>query len=144
MKKNIIFDFNRTVFDPEQNILINGALDTLEYLRQNSYRLFLLSRKEKGRKDMIYNTGIAGYFECIKITEAKCLNDFYKLKIFAPEEDWYVVGDRVRDEIRLGNQAGMTTIWFQSGVYASELPTSIEEIPKHIIYSLNEIIKIIH
>jgi len=49
MKKLVVFDFNRTLFDPDQGRLIDGALELLEKLKTAGHFLVLHGKAPRGR-----------------------------------------------------------------------------------------------
>jgi hypothetical protein len=53
----IIFDYNRTIFDPDTDNLYFGVLDLLQKLSQK-YELFLISRNEPTRKGRLEKLNI--------------------------------------------------------------------------------------
>ena len=50
-----------------------------------------------------------------------------------------IIGDRVRVEIRYGNECGAETIWYACGKYATELPQDATETPQRTIENLKDI-----
>ena len=42
MQKAIIFDFNRTLYDPQAQLLMPEALDVLRLLQRVGYKMFLI------------------------------------------------------------------------------------------------------
>lgn len=44
-----------------------------------------------------------------------------------------VVDDRIVRDIAWGNRSGATTVWFQNGEFANELPTPETGNPTHLI-----------
>lgn len=91
----------------------------LRNLSKNN-ELFLISRNEPGRKDRFEKLGIKSYFRKIVFVENKTKKVFKSL--IQNSKDVIIVGDRVREEISLGNQLGFITIWVQQGKFSSELP----------------------
>ena len=103
----IIFDFNRTIFNPETGTLYAGVVDLLILLSKN-HDLFLISQNEPGRKENFQKLGISDYFKKIVFVEEKTKSVFEELSESA--KDVMVVGDRLRGEILIGKQLGVTTI----------------------------------
>ena len=143
--KGIIFDFNRTIYDPEAEKLTEGALDLLKRLKAADYKLALISGAGDGetREGLIKSLGIDQFFDYVEIVktvknettfQAGC--DYIGLK---PEEI-AVVGDRVRRGIRIGNNLGMLTIWYKQGKFATELPESDMDQPDYTITRLKEVL----
>jgi len=48
-RKTLIFDWKRTLYDPDTKTLIKGALDLLEYLKNKNIPMVLIG---KGKEDM--------------------------------------------------------------------------------------------
>lgn len=117
MKKTIIFDFNRTLFDPESKQLFPGVLDMLSRLK-NDNRLILITRKEGQRENLIEELGLKQFFEQIILTEKKTLEAFSLL--LDKNGKTIVVGDRLVDEIAIGNTLGCTTIHLKQGKFADD------------------------
>lgn len=142
--KAIIFDFNRTLFDPEKNKLMNGCLSTLEVLSKTQ-KLALITNKAEFRQNLIEELRIKKFFQKIVMTSHKNELDFLKccLTLGVKLEETVMVGDRVKGEIAIANKLGMFTIQFLNGKFASELPNNALEQPKVIITKLRELLKII-
>jgi FMN phosphatase YigB (HAD superfamily) len=138
----IIFDYNRTIFNPETDTLYGGVLELLKDLSVN-HNLVLISKDEAGRDVKLKDLGIDGYFENKIFVKEKTVEVFKKL--IENNEKVLVIGDRVRGEISIGNQLGFITVWIKQGKFANELPQNQNEIPNHEIdeiKQLSEIIKI--
>lgn len=144
MKTSIIFDFNRTLYDPDMKALVPSALLVLQELHARGHRLFLVSRKENNREGLVKDLGIDIYFADIAFLAEKTKET---LEAFMQkngiEESSFMVGDRIREEIAIGNTLGMQTIWFQGGKFAIESPRSKEEEPTFHVTNLKEILTII-
>ena len=142
--KGVIFDYNRTVFDPVHDSLMPGAKVLLDYLTENDIKLTLLSKSyQPGREQQIRDLGISGYFEEIIVTyEDKQPSHFYRLlrEMGLQPGEVCVIGDRIKSEIVIANQLGMKTIWLKQGKFKDELPEDRKEVPDITITSLEEII----
>jgi len=138
----IIFDYNRTIFNPEIDALYTGVLELLKEL-SDRHSLVLVSKDEIGRENKLKDFGIAQYFENTVFVKEKT-NEVFK-NLVKDDEKVLVIGDRVRGEISVGNQLGFITIWVKQGKFANEIPQNQNEIPNHAIdeiKQLSEIIKI--
>lgn len=143
MKKNIIiFDFNRTLFNPDEESLFDGALEILDYLSNKSFTLILLGKGDQKRRNKIKALHIEQYFSEIHIVEEKSLSQLEKIANQSGSVV-YSIGDRIKKEIKLGNQFGFITIWFKNGKFSEEVPESKEEEPNHTISTLLELKNII-
>ena len=136
----IIFDYNRTIFDPERNELYSGVFEMLKRLA-NKHELFLISRNEPSRKDRFEKLGIKDYFKKIRFVDEKNIETFKDL--IGDSKKVFVVGDSIKDEIRTGNELGLITVRFKNGKFASEIPASPEEEPMFTISEITELEKII-
>lgn len=142
--KAIIFDFNRTLFDPEEGILISGSVEVLRKLAQNK-KLALITTDLGKRDYLIKKLGIEQFFKKIIVTKYKNEQDFLvcckALKV--KPNQVIVVGDRVKGEIMIGNKLGMLTVQYLNGPFAKELPADIIEKPKIIIRRLEDLLQIL-
>ncbi|MEK7607896.1 MAG: HAD hydrolase-like protein [Patescibacteria group bacterium] len=136
----IIFDYNRTIFDPEKDRLYDGAFEVLKTLAMNN-DLFLVSRNEPKRETRLKSLGIIGLFKKILFIGEKSEDSF--LSFVGEDRDVIVVGDSVQDEIRIGNKLGFTTIRILQGKFRDITPTSIEEISDYEIKDIREVINIV-
>ena len=135
----IIFDFNRTIYDPETGDLTLGAMDLLEALHGGNI-LVLLGKGDEERRKLVAGLGVENYFDKIIIKMDKGVEDYEAVRDSYPEaDDFIVVGDRIKKEIVCGNKAGMKTIWFRSGKFSDEVPSEPDEEPNHIIKNLGEV-----
>jgi FMN phosphatase YigB (HAD superfamily) len=122
-KKAIIFDFNRTLYNPESGELYDGVIELLEKLHKE-HHLFLLSKQEGGRGEFLRHLGIADYFEAIYFVREKTPDTFAEIlsKHSLAPEDCIVIGDRAQGELAAANQAGLDTIWVRQGIFADQMP----------------------
>jgi len=126
--------------------LFPGAENLLESLR-NNYKLVLItsgSRKQQNKK--IDVLGIRDYFDHIFIDE---LNEKDKLFSFIPgllnlnHNEILVVGDRIDQEIEIGNKLGMKTIRVLHGKFLNLQPDNINQEPHNSINEIEELIEIL-
>lgn len=141
MNKGIVFDFNRTLYDPDGNSLMPHALECLENLKQKGWRLFLIGKGTASRENLIHELGLDRFFEKIIVKEEKELADFENLKNTFQDLEFYSVGDRIKKEIVLSNTCNFKTIWFKNGKFATEEPEIPEEQPWKTIHDLGELEK---
>ncbi len=139
MTKGIIFDFNRTIYDPEKNALTEGVIGLLEDLSLR-FQLCLLSKGvEAERRKQISELGLDEYFKDIQVNEGEKQESHFQrcLRIMnLKASEVAVIGDRVAGEIRVGNQSGMLTIWYKSGKFAARLPQNKQETADYTITAL--------
>ena len=136
----IIFDYNRTIFDPDTDNLYFGVLDLLRKLSEK-YELFLISRNEPTRKDRLEKLNIKNYFHKIVFVDEKSEQIFRQ--IAGDTKNVIVVGDSISDEIKIGNQLGFTTIRLKKGKFATQIPQSKNEFAKFEITEISELENII-
>lgn len=135
---SIIFDFNRTLYDPIQEQLYTDALKCLESLKDLS--LGLLTTQAANRNNTLFaELGILDYFTHIIVTRQKTqqhLADFAQI-LHTPHNQIFVVGDRLDEEIAFGNELGMQTIWLDRN------RSFIQNTANYQIHSLSELPEII-
>lgn len=142
MPKQIIFDFNRTLYQPELGQLVPKSKTVLKKLKKRGYTLFLVARAVPGRKQLMKSLGITQYFSKVITTPRKSKALFKKLAS-KKSKDCTVVGDRTRNEIAIGNSLGMTTIWLNQGKFKTEKPRNKKEKPSYTIYRLSRLLTLL-
>lgn len=143
MNKVIIFDFNRTLFDPSAQALMPNALDIVRAAQQKGYTLVLLAKAAPSRRELIAELGLAPFFAEIQLVNAKSARMFRDIadRYAADLSASYVIGDRAHGEILHGHTAGWRTIWLRAGAFAHELPNGYT--PTHIVQNLNDILPLL-
>jgi FMN phosphatase YigB (HAD superfamily) len=136
----IIFDYNRTIFNPDKNEFYPGVFELISDL-YNKHELFLISKVEPNRKEVLDNFGISNFFKRIIFTDNKSAEIFKE--ITGVDNNVVVVGDRVRGEITIGNQLGYITVWIKQGKFSEEKPINKEQEPKYTIQNIIELKTII-
>lgn len=136
----IIFDFNRTLFDPDEGSLVSGVHETLAHLQRAGATLYLVSRLEPGRADMLKRLRLDSYFAGTAFVEEKSVELFENIlqKHPVPRERVYVVGDHLHGEIRHGNTCLFRTIWLKRGKFQTLTPEVPEDVPWRTITNLIE------
>ena len=126
MHNAAIIDFSRTLYDPDQGKLIGGAKELLNALQHKEYRMVLVSRTKDLQHEHLEHLGIRHFFCEIIITATKDEGMFSAIAndLGVDSAQVVAIGDKAQSEIVVGKKAGMKTIWFKSGKYAHELPTS--------------------
>ena len=142
MKGLIIVDFNRTLYNTESNSLFAGVQEFLaDYSQQ--YILALIGKGDDKRAHLIDELNIKKYFKYVLLKEEKEEADFSECVTRFGAHNAWSIGDRIKKEIVLSNRAGLKTIWFRNGKFASELPEKAEEKPTFVVHSFHEIRSII-
>lgn len=138
----VIFDFNRTIYDPKTEKLMEGAVRLIHHLQKRKVKLALLTRTtDDKRRQLIKSLGLDSLFDEIVLTEEKKQeHHFFSLtkKMDVAAERCVVLGDRVKSEIVIGNKLGMKTIWLRRGKFKKEIPEIPEEQPTYTINNLHE------
>lgn len=137
----IIFDFMRTIYNPDTGALVPNSKDILDHAYK-SYDCFLVSKNGEGRDTLVSELGIDNYFKSIHYVDTKTTDLFSEI-IGNNYTDVYVVGDRISSEIATGNKLGYTTIWFKNGKFAEDGPTEESGNPNYVVLSLEEVKNII-
>ncbi|QQR84039.1 hypothetical protein IPJ72_02485 [Candidatus Peregrinibacteria bacterium] len=139
MNQVVIIDFNRTLYNPDNNKLEESAISVLEYLSTRAI-LILLGKGTESRQDLIDTLNIKKYFQKIIIIEEKNIEQLEAIKNqYAHISIFFSIGDRIKKEITLGNEMGFKTIWFKKGKFSLEAPQHEHEIPWKTVTSLKEI-----
>jgi FMN phosphatase YigB (HAD superfamily) len=136
----ILLDYNRTIFDPETDMLYPGVFDILRRLSVR-HELFLISRDEPSRKERMEELDIRQYFQKILFVKEKSKQIFSEITDDA--KDVIVVGDSIGDEIKVGNQLGFITVRLKKGMFATAIPKDADEVAKFELSDINELEKII-
>ena len=144
--KNIIFDWGRTLYDPDNERLFDGVKEMLPEMARK-YKLYIVSLASKGeeeivkRRKMIKDFGIEGYFQDIFFApeDKDSLYEGLVAKYGLDLSKTAVVDDRIIRGVAWGNRNGATTVWFQNGKFGSELPTPETGEPTHHITSFADL-----
>ncbi len=126
------------------------VIPTLEKLRKQGYRLFLVTSGIHRRQERkIRQLGIAGLFDEIIIEDRErglakeeCLVDLMTRHGFTPQEI-ISVGDRIHSEIRVSNFLKMTTVQMVHGRFRSLLPKNELEEPDYRIHAVSDLFQIL-
>jgi FMN phosphatase YigB (HAD superfamily) len=99
MKKQILFDFYRTLYDPKTEGLYSGVKKLLKILDEN-YDLFLISTGNDQRRNLIKKLEIDQYFIKVIICTEKKLDIFSQIL----NKNTLIIGDRYEEEIIIGKK----------------------------------------
>ncbi len=126
---SVIFDWGRTLWDPEREALFHGVEELLARI-SGQYDLYIVSMASKGeeeivrRKELIRSLSLEPYFkEIVFVTEEKgeAYASVFARHALVPSHTM-IVDDRMVRGIAWGNDVGAVTVWFQNGKFADELP----------------------
>ena len=143
MIKTIIFDWKRTLYNPDSKTLTPGAVEILEFLKGKNVPLILIGKGGEDMNNEVERLGVRKYFKSIIFAEGeKDVRVFTKcISKVAPETIF--IGDRVRSELEIGNRLGATTIWVKQGKFASEEPENEQQKPTFTATSLPNCLRIL-
>ncbi len=138
--KYIIFDWKRTLYDPDKRVCIEGALEILNFLFTKDVRMILIGKGSQEMYDEVERLNQKKYFSKIFFNEGeKQTALFEKFITKGKTEETIVIGDRIRSELKIGKSLKMTTIWVKQGEFAGEIPESATEKPTFTVTSLIEL-----
>lgn len=142
--KNIIFDWNRTLYSPATNDLLPNAKKLLTKLRQENVPLLLVSYDSHNTKAAIDKLKIGDFFEkIILVKDEKTVRDFAPHIAQKNPKLTLIIGDRLNGEIKIGNVLGATTIWLQEKTLATD-ENDLQKIKAdYIANDLSEVEKLI-
>lgn len=140
-----IFDWKRTLYDPEYRTLLMGSMETLEAVSKRGGRMVLIGKGSQEMYNEVERLGIKSYFSSIEFNEGP-KQDHQFAKYIDPEDPkrTIVVGDRLQSELTIGHSLGATTIWVRQGKFSNEGATDSSWRPDHIVGSLLEVPEWIH
>lgn len=144
MTNRVIFDWKRTLYDPDTKTLVKGTFDILDFLKNMGVKMVLMG---KGGEDMNEEVGrfkLKKYFGKILFIEGEKDPKVFKPYVSSKDpRNTIFIGDRVRSELAIGNLLGATTIWVKQGKFASETPESNSQKPHYTVNSLVECLSIL-
>jgi FMN phosphatase YigB (HAD superfamily) len=137
----VIFDWKRTLYDPEKKSLISGTTDVLQYLGASGIKLYLVGKDPANEMaDESERLGVSDFFTAVHfVTGPKTDEDLGQFIDPDKPNHTAVIGDRVRSEITVGNRLGAQTIWIQNGKFAAETPETPEQNPDYTITDISEL-----
>lgn len=140
----IIFDWKRTLYDPDERILLDGAIELLEFLKAKDIPMILIGKGGEDMKQEVECLGVARFFQHIVFAEGAKDPELFKVYINQDNaKSTLFIGDRVRSELEIGNKLGATTIWAKQGKFATEEPINDNQKPDYTVSSLNDCKRII-
>lgn len=144
MFKIIIFDWKRTLYNPDNKILIEGAVDLLEYIKGKNTPMVLAGKGGDDMQQEVIRLGLEIYFKETIFAEGE--KDPRVFQPFITKDNpkkTLFIGDRVRSELQIGHQLGATTIWVRQNKFATEEPLNKDQEPDHTVTSLKEVLKLL-
>ena len=98
----IIIDWKQTLYSPEEDCLIEGAVELLEILQESKSRLILVG---KGDEDMYIITeklNVKKYFDDILFVGSEKEPDHFNRFMLDGPGSTLIIGDKLSSEIELG------------------------------------------
>lgn len=143
MKKSLVIDFMRTLYDPMTSQLYPGVKALLAEMH-GERRMILYSRQQRSRNGLIEELGIDECFEATYFVEEKTPENLKGIldKHEIDPHTCIVIGDMVTAELRAGCVLGAKTIWFNQGIFA-ESTTGTGLVPDHTVASIPELHKLL-
>lgn len=140
----VIFDWKRTLYDPDRKNLVEGAVDLLESIKSKNIPMILIGKGGEDMQQEVDRLEVRKYFKYIIFAEGEKDPQVFKDYISEDEpKDTILIGDRVRSELAIGNGLGVTTIWVKQGKFATELPENRNQEPAYTVDNLAECLNII-
>ncbi len=141
----VVFDFNRTLYDPDTKALLPGVMQLLDELKARSVPMYLVSKADESRPQLLGELGLEGFFADSFFVERKDPALFLEItrRANVHPKDTYVIGDYLHKEIRSGNQSGMKTIWLKRGKFADLKPESETDVPWRTVEEMNDVLELI-
>ncbi|MCL5784130.1 MAG: HAD hydrolase-like protein [Patescibacteria group bacterium] len=144
MFDTVIFDWKRTLYDPDRRVVIDGITELLDFIKSKNIPMILIG---KGGEDMqleVERLGVGKYFRHIVFAEGeKDPQSFIPHLSKDNPKKTLLIGDRVRSELKIGKKLGATTIWAKQGKFAKEEPEDKTQEPSYIVTSLTECLKLL-
>lgn len=120
--ERVIFDWKRTLYDPDQANLLPNAQTVLETLGHQGLRLYLIGRGGSDMDDAIDKVGVRPLFEAVHFVPRKSDGLFRRYIPPTNPETTLAVGDRAQKEVALAKSLGARAIWLRAGLFQDELP----------------------
>jgi len=137
---SIIFDWKRTLYDPDTKKLINGSKDLLKMLKDKNIPLFLIGKGNLEMLKEVGRLGIKDLFADISFVEGNKNTEQFEPFIDKDNpKSSIVIGDRVQSELSIGKSLHTTTIWVKQGKFADEIPLDETQTPTYTVQSLQEV-----
>lgn len=101
----VIFDWKRTLYDPNSKIIIDGSLKLLEFIKSNNISMILVGKGGEDMNDEVNRLGVREYFKEIVFAEGEKDPDIFAKYLTKPPKntlfpkETLFIGDRVRSEL---------------------------------------------
>ncbi len=138
----IIWDFNRTIYDPDTKKLVPGVRGVLDALFASGCTMVLVSRHEGQRRLLLQKYHLEKYFADVRFVEQKSTALFREIVAQFPHDRVYVIGDYLHSEIYYGNATGAHTIWLKRGKFAHMTTRSNQDAPDDVAHNMQDVARI--
>lgn len=140
-KKLLIADFNRTLYDPENEMLFDGVAELLKKLRENTFVVVVATKVEGLRGEKIAKSGLEEMTDAILNLKEKTPENFRQiaedyLDQYEKDSVW-VVGDVLGSEIAAGIENDFHTVWLRKGKFSERGVGYIH--PRHTITDIRDL-----
>ena len=146
--EGLIFDWGRTLYDPEAGAPFPDAPLVLDALAA-TYRRAIVSlvsgddyrARVAARHDVLREHDLARHFAAILFGQSdkdRLYREALALLALTPAKV-AVIDDRVIRGVAWGNRHGATTIWLRNGKFRDEVPSTQTGTPTHTICRLEEL-----
>lgn len=120
--RGLIRSAARSVFNRAAE-LVPDARETLSLLRADGIRMALLTKGDLAvQRRRIDDSGLAGYFDLIRIVSTKTPDDIQALvtELRVPKDGAWMVGNSIRSDVLPAIEAGIRAIWLRAHVWEYE------------------------
>lgn len=131
----IIFDWKRTLYDPDARTLIEGAEQLLASAQRLNVPLYLIGKGDDDMYAEARRLGVEKFFTKIVFQEGAKEEGLFKPFIGSNPAQTIFIGDRIRSELAAGKSLGATTMWVRQGKFADELPENESQSPDFTVSS---------
>ena len=152
----LLFDLDDTLYSRSQQLSDNYSENDLRSItpfpgvssllnKKNLTKVLVTKGEESLQQQKIKNLGIGADFNRILI----CSKDEDKKQCFEqamrefPDDNVWVIGNRLDSEIRYGKELGLKTIYLRHGKYSSLQPKDAYEVPDYEVKQFSDIISLL-
>ncbi len=140
----VIFDWKRTLYDPDSKTLIEGARTLLDFIKSKNITIVLIGKGGDDMNEEVERLGVKYFFKKIVFAKGdKDPNVFAQQVTKDDPKKTVFIGDRVRSELEIGNKLGATTIWVKQGKFAQEESENKDQEPDYIVSDLKKCLEFI-
>lgn len=135
----VVFDWKRTIYDPDTKELVDGALDLLGLIKNKDIQMVLVGKGGDDMHSEVERLDVKRFFRQIIFAEGEKDPQVYKRYLLKESsKETLFIGDRVRSELKIGKSLGATTIWVKQGKFSNEEPKNEGQKPDYTVSSLTE------